>query len=300
VSEYVVTATSLNLRSKPVVAKGNVLGILPSGQRVETLDESDAAWFRVRTELTGQTIEGYASARFLAPAANAPVQPTHATIEAVHLAPNAGARLGSIACRQYPLLDANIPTRPNGTAAERALVLGQLVSALDVETSARYRPTTTRTYCNIYAYDFCYFAQAYLPRVWWYQKALLELSKGRSVAAAYGKTVYEQNANGLYDWLLEWGTDFGWTRSFDASELQDRANTGGVGVICAKRRDPSRSGHITCVVPEFAETRARRTQGRVVAPLQSQAGSKNRRYFNDPWWIERADQYQATAFFHHE
>jgi hypothetical protein len=136
--------------------------------------------------------------------------------------------------------------------------------------------------------------------VWWYQKAILDLSRGRPVAAAYGKTVYEQNANGLYDWLLEWGTDFGWTRTFDANELQERVNAGGVGVISAKRRDTSRSGHITCVAPEFSEQRARRAQGRVVAPLQSQAGSRNRRYFSDPWWIERSDQYQATAFFHHD
>lgn len=183
--------------------------------------------------------------------------------------------------------------------SEKVAALHRIIEALDVEHSARYAATSEQTYCNIYAYDFTYAAAVYLPRVWLREKALVDLASGKEVPVLYGKTVRELSTNSLFDWLEDWGDDFGWQRSFDLAELQAQVNQGAVGVICAKRAVPQRSGHITCVLPEVIGRSALRSGSSLIAPLQSQAGSKNKRYFATSWWIERRRDFAASGFWWH-
>jgi hypothetical protein len=171
-----------------------------------------------------------------------------------------------------------------------------------VDRSARYQPVGRTTYCNIYAYDYGYLAGAYLPRVWWTQPALARLAGGEEVPVRYAETVTELNANMLYQWLLDYGADFGWTRTFDPTQLQAAANDGGVGVICARRADLNRAGHIAAVVPETAEHRATRRDGAVVRPLQSQAGTRCFRYDAgaQAWWTRGGPAgFGAFGLWHH-
>jgi hypothetical protein len=99
---------------------------------------------------------------------------------------------------------------------DRVSDLRQIVSWLGVEHHARYRPGGGTTYCNICSYDYCYLAGAYLPRVWWTSGAIADLRAGRTVPVQYNATVREINANGLYNWLQDYGPEFGWTRVQDA------------------------------------------------------------------------------------
>lgn len=108
-------------------------------------------------------------------------------------------------------------------------------------------------------------------------------------------------ADDLYRWLIDFGAMFGWRRVADATALQRAANVGGVGVICADRHDEGRSGHITVVVPETASSKALRdAAGNVTQPLQSQAGSRNRRYGSagTDWWL--GSQFVGHVMFVHD
>ena len=170
-----------------------------------------------------------------------------------------------------------------------------------MESSPRYLPTSSATYCNIYAHDYCTLAGVYLPRVWWTDQALVRIGRGEDVGPVYAQTVREMRADDLFAWLVDCGPSFGWRRVFDATALQAAANGGGVGVICADREAEGRSGHITVVVPEHGTHRAERdADGNVTQPLQSQAGSVNRRWGSagrDWWW---GAQFRDRGFFVHD
>jgi hypothetical protein len=191
-----------------------------------------------------------------------------ATIPAVHLAENVkGAQRALTTARAYPLGEPGRPTRSGGLAA--------IVHYLNVESSPRYARTAHNTFCNIYACDYCYLAGAYLPRVWWTTGALAKLAAGTPVQPKYGETVIELNVNALHDWLGDFGPSFGWRRVETLDELQAAANAGNVALICAQRKQPDRSGHISVVVPESSDQAAERSSERVRLPLQSQAGARN-------------------------
>jgi len=291
---HTVTATQLNLRSTPGVAPGNLITSLPNGQEVEDLDRTPAPWWKIRTIFHGAALEGFVHSGHLRPAGTAPPAPTAAVITDVHLGENAGAKPSSAGARAFAIGD---PAAPRREAADLAGSLGRIITYLDVERGARYQPTVTSTFCNIYAYDYCYLAGVYLPRVWWTNSALVQLARGTAVAVRYGDTVHELNANSLFSWLVDMGSQFGWRRIFDLDEMQAHANAGGVGVICAQRTELNRSGHIVAVVPETAAQSAARTGGRVVRPLQSQAGRQNFRYTNGPraWW--QGAEFREFGFF---
>lgn len=296
-SEHVVTAPKLNVRSAAFVAPNNVLVALDHGTRVDVLSTANPAWWRISVKLGAREITGFCAARFLKPAANEPRPEVAGGIRSVDMAPNAGARRDSALFRHCPLGETNLPAtpKPDGAVSERIAALHAIVEYLNVERSRRYLPTASSTFCNIYAYDYCRAGGAYLPRIWWGQKALLRLARGETVAIDYGKSIFELNANSLHDWLSEWGDDFGWTEAATLSDLQDNVNEGRVGVICARRRDTSRSGHITCVVPESGSLSAVRAEGRVTQPLQSQAGARNKRYFQNTWW--NSEEYSAVGYW---
>jgi len=209
-------------------------------------------------------------------------------IPAVHLPVPKGTiiRRDRAGGRAYPLNEPNQPTRDGSTPTQKRTQLAQIIDWLKVDVSQRYTRGSGKTFCNIYAYDYCYLARAYLPRVWWTRPALKKLSSGETVAVKYGSTVGELNANSLHNWFEAFGAQFGWTQTSDSSILQNAANEGRVCIITGRRKDLSRSGHICAVVPETPSHRAQRRGSEVLIPLQSQAGSRNFRYGGKKWWID--------------
>lgn len=297
---YAVTATTLNLRASPLINPGNVIGRLGQGELVQKIGQPSLDWFQVTNAHGG----GFAAARFLE-RVNAELPPPPAPAAAqfippqVNFLPKPQSRLDSTEQRHCPLNGIPIRPRLQGmTDAERCQDLHAVVQLLDVANSARYLPTSTSTFCNIYAYDVCYLSGVYLPRVWWMSKALLDISRGLDPGVVYGKTVGELTANALFDWLTEWGDEFGWRQCTSVDELQAAANQGSLGVICAQRKERSRSGHIVTVLPETPAHPADR-RGPMLLPVQSQAGASNKQYFTNQWWIDRGFQFRAVGFWTH-
>lgn len=287
---YRVAVDGLNLRSKPEVRPGTVIAVLRRGDLVTALDQSSQEWWRVRATVGSLAVEGFVAVRYLAPDADfEPPVPVAGEVPPVHMPVDrwSGAR-DTAARRAYPLNEPGQPTRQGVEDATRSRELSAIVEWLDVERSVRYHPGAS-TYCNIYAYDYCFLAGIYLPRVWWTAPALQELAAGRPVVPVYDTTLREMSANSLHDWLADWGPRFGWRRTLSLTELQDQANRGRVALICARNRNRNRSGHICAVVPETATQIAVRSGAEVTGPLQSQAGRTNHRYRTFVWW--------ATATF---
>ena len=152
----------------------------------------------------------------------------------------------------------------------------------------------------MYAHDYCHLAGVYLPRVWWTSQALLKLAAGETMEPLIGNTIREMRANDLFRWLREFGPGFGWRQTGELSKLQTEVNQGAIGLICARRKEDGRSGHIVVVVPETPQEQAKRSAlGEVVAPLQSQAGVTNFRYgtSRQNWW--NGEQFAEAGFWLH-
>ena len=283
-STHRVVATSLNLRSEPVVEARTRIAVLPQGALVERLGDAEkTGWWRVRAIVDGVSVVGVVASAHLVPADTGTLPSATGGLVPVHLETNHPVRRNATSGRAHRLNEPDQPRRVGGDAA----ALGAIIAWLRVEQSARHRPANGATFCNIYAYDYACLAGVYLPRVWWTPSAATRLLAGEQVPVAYDETVRELNANGLCNWFEDVGTTFGWRRTFGLDALQQHANAGGVGIIVARRVDLNRSGHITAVVPETTTHRARRTNGTVVVPLQSQAGSTNFRYgAAAAWWTQ--------------
>ena len=284
---YKVDASGLNLRSRPIVRPDTRLAVLPRGHAVEVLGPARReGWVQVSTSVDGEILTGYVAARFLVEDLDFDAPEDIEGVSAVHLRrDHPQARRDVDGKRAFPIAEVDRPTRnPAGTRDEKNADLHAIIEWLDVEQSARYAPDSSRTFCNIYAHDYCYLAGVYLPRVWWTERAITRLQAGEAVQPIYAETVREKNANSLFNWLRDWGPDFGWQRVFDPDTLQDAANSGWVGVIVGQRHDLNRSGHIVVVVPENDAHQAIRRDGQVTRPLQSQAGSTNHMYLTRHWW----------------
>lgn len=287
--EFKVDADSLNLRSAPAVLDKNIIAVLHRGQAVTKLgDTASPDWWKVSVVIEDIPVEGYLNHKFLASTTAFSDPVTHTGITAVDLSPD-GLQITRQQTngRAYPLNEPGGPRRD--PAADGTINVNQLtaiINWLDVEHSARYAVSHNTTFCNIYAYDYCYLAKAYLPRVWWTRSAIAKLSAGSAMPIIYEQTVTELNANSLFNWLKEFGSDFGWRRTFDLTEIQAAADAGGVGIICAKRADLNRPGHICAVVPEAADHKAVRVGNDITKPLQSQAGGHNYSYIARVWWLD--------------
>lgn len=290
---FVVTAAGLNLRSKPVVKPSTRLVTLSEGQIVVKIAaDSDPTWWRVSAVVDDAPFEGFVKHQYLAPLASELVAPQPSgQWPAVHLTPKVPIRRNQKSGRAYPLNEGRAPRSEISVAS-----LTDLIDWLAVDQHARYLPVPGATYCNIYAYDYCTLGYAYLPRVWWTAKALQRIAAGENVLPEYDKTVRELNANALHDWLVDYGPSFGWRRVAEPTSLQNAADAGRLALICAKRKDLNRSGHIVAVVPETASHQAARTNGEVRVPVQSQAGGVNFRYGGTTqWWT--ADKFSAFGFW---
>jgi hypothetical protein len=296
-STYVVTATSLNIRSQPLPLPRTRIATLPQGHHVETLSSKPAnsQWWEVETRLSDVLIKGFVASQYLAKEDQKP-RSTRSITE-VHLTPREKIVRNSTNGRAFPLNEDGMPGSGKARTVRTPELLREVIDWLAVESSARYKRTAKTTFCNIYAYDFCYLAGAYLPRVWWSRKAIAELASGNKVEIKYGTTVSELNANSLYNWFEEFGADFGWERSFDMTHMQERANAGCVCIISAQQEDLNRSGHICAVVPENGSHHATRSRDTVTSPLQSQAGANNFGYGGRVWWT--ASNFRGFSFWVH-
>jgi hypothetical protein len=316
VLEVDVRESPLRLRSEPRVDKANpaanVMARLPDGHLVRLVSGKLGDKFvEVETSLNGAHFRGFAASQFLVPAAGdvdipivvpAATPPTSGVVAVF-----APRRPGVVTRRTAPatahsLNEPDQPDRvgttPEALRAESAEIIDYL--AVDKASHTRYRPGNGRTFCNIYAHDYCHLAGAYLPRVWWTPDAIERLARGQPVEARLGSTIDEQRANDLFRWLRAFGPRFGWRQTSTLTKLQTEANVGAVALIVARRTDDGKSGHITIVVPETADEQARRDgSGEVIAPLQSQAGAANfRRGTGTPnWW--KKEQFADSAFWIH-
>lgn len=216
--------------------------------------------------------------------------------------PDAESRLDSMEMKHKPIRDSSIPFRDLTSPATKRESIGRLIDKLDVVSNIRYQRTVEDTYCNVYSYDYCHFCKVYLPTVWWTDEALEKVLEGQEVEAVFEQTVDRIYSSAIHDWFLKWGASFGWERMFTADEIQNKVNTnGGVGIICAKRKEKGLSGHIVPVVPETNLNKAYRENDIVVYPLQSQAGKLNYNYFSEvkkDWWND--ELYSSYVFYYHE
>lgn len=195
-------------------------------------------------------------------------------IPPVHLSKE-GVTRAQTKTRAFPLSEKDMPAFDGSTKS-----IHEIIKWLDVEKSPRYKRTPSSTYCNIYAFDFAYLMGAYLPRVWWSEKAIAN----QNFSIKYAATVFELNANSLWDWFPHYGSQFGWKQLANTTEAQQHANDGECVIMVAANKNRQRSGHIVVVVPETEKRKGVGGQGIVIYPLQSQAGAINKQYFAQKWW----------------
>ncbi|QVQ27620.1 hypothetical protein [Achromobacter deleyi] len=305
----------LRLRSDPWISEppqANVLANLPDGHPVRAFSErAKGGFLEIETSLSGAYFRGYSSRKFLVadsdyqeiPVAVPESSPPSVGIVAVHMPRKSGVVTRRTApANAHTLNEPQQPSRTGGTAEELRLSLGAIIEWLDAENPAhqRYQPRAGLTFCNIYAHDFCHLAGAYIPRVWWTPRALLQLAAQQQVAPLYGSTIQEMRANDLFRWLRDFGLQFGWRQIGTLTGLQTEVNQGALGIIVARRKEDGRSGHIVMVVPETSDKTAKRNaDGAVEAPLQSQAGATNFRYGRGKanWW--NGSEFAESAFWIH-
>ena len=174
-----------------------------------------------------------------------------------------------------------------------------IIKWLGVESGARWKPTPSSTYCNVYATDFCHACGVYLPRVWWSKEAEADLQSGKEVKAVYGKTAFELSANALYRWLDgPISSSMGWTRTSSVTEAQRSANSGSPVVICARKKIDSSPGHVSVLAPECGGLTAERIGDEVKRPVQSQAGAKNEELGLAGGWWEMKDMAEWGIWVH--
>lgn len=311
---YVVKQGNLYIRSSPQkVDTSNIVAVLHEGTPMEVIDDSGATWWKVEVQLAGlDDLIGYVGKSGLVPKGSVPVATVTAApaaavpapkVPPVHYREGKPSVTRLVPAGASPLGEPDMPKRTKGDGLATAPLLSFIDWAkVDLSTHKRWKPTG-QTFCNIYAYDYCYAAGIYIPRVWWMPKAIETLKGGGTVDVVYGTSIREMNANSLHDWLNDWGSDHGWERATSVDALQQQVNGGAVGVICARRKLLSRSGHITVVAPEHGAHKAHREGGKVVLPLQSQAGASNVRYgaagaptVGKAWWA--GAQFDSFVFFY--
>jgi hypothetical protein len=313
-----VTSNTLNLRSEPKIPPvnsfSNRIAALPNGHLVSLISGSPGdKWFEIETSLNGANLRGFAASEFLekvtANSTSIPItvpfaSPPQNGIVAVFMPRKAGTTTKRTELAgALSLKEPGQPSRSNSsdTAVLREELM-KILDWLDVEKAShkRYQPGNGKTFCNIYAHDFCHLAGIYLPRVWWTQKAIERLARNEMVEPLLGSTIVEIRANSIFGWLRDFGERFGWRQTGELTKLQNAANLGGVGLIVAKRVDEGKSGHMTIVLPELDNVRAKRdANGEVTAPLQSQAGAINFKMSTGKagWWLD--PKFRDHAFWIH-
>lgn len=165
--------------------------------------------------------------------------------------------------------------------------LPDLVAAaryLDAERSPRYQPDQ-RTYCNVFASDFCALLNVYLPRVWWTELSIQDGITPYSTAAL-GRSVREMTANALYNWLRTYGSHYGWEEQESLAALQAIVATGQVGMVTG--RSSTNAGHLSFVLSADEDA-----SGNLI---QTQAGRQCSTVRSVPKWWE-GGEYEEVGYW---
>lgn len=221
-----------------------------------------------------------------------------------HLATNIESNLYSNELQGFDLHDVKkelpiieIPANPGDTI--------DLLKKLNVERSPRYaKKPGGITYCNIYAKDYAQQhkdkngKRIYIPGVWWTDE-ILKIQNYTQIV--YKKTVRELDANQLYVWFEKYSNGFGWNQISNVQTLYDLANRGAVCVITGKNRLSGKAGHITVAIREFPEIgqfAKYDKDGKVLIPLQSEAGGKNQMFSLSDWFLWPEFKGQVKFYAH--
>ncbi|CAM3993223.1 SH3 domain-containing protein [Flavobacterium weaverense] len=301
--KYRVATSSLNLTDfPPTMDNSTILANIPYRHTVKLIDNTHADWWKVKLLNTDK--EGFVCSKDL----ELLDETLHkgSDIEIPNFEASPRSSLYTKEETYKPIGNPDIPFRDLTSVESKKTSIKKIIDTLDVEKSFRYEKDEADTYCNVYTFDFCFFARVYIPRLRWTDKAIEELEKGNEVQLIFNETVRPFYSNYLYDWFLESSKDFGWEQMSDVDELQKKVNeNGGVGVIAARRFIMHKSGHVVVVVPETETEKAFRVDGKVIYPLQSQAGYDNYNYFSEvrkDWWANPDPEkgYSSAIFYYHE
>lgn len=279
--QMVVSALHLNLRSSPSAAtSSNRIATLSQGTVVDVISAAGGAWVSIEVNIAGSRVRGFVNGSFLAPMSTTfpAATGTSGALPRADLGTSTSATRAHDGSRAHAIGERGLPGVPSTHSGGKAAGLVAILNWLNPGDSGHLRwwPKTSTTFCNIYVYDVCCLGGGYIPRVWWTSSAVAKLQAGQTVDVKYGVTVTELAANYMFNWLVEYGADYGWTRVFTCDDLQAAANRGDLALICAQRTDMSRPGHIQMVAPEHGTHRAtRNAAGNVTNPLQSNAGRTN-------------------------
>lgn len=211
-----VTSNTLNLRREPAVPadnpSANRIAALPNGHLVSLISGSPGdKWFEVETSLNGAHLRGFAASDFLelvtTKAKAIPILRPFAAepqsgVAAVFM-PHSGGTITKRTGIAGPF-SLNEPAQPSrSSTAEPSVLRKEIIKVIDwlnVEKPRhkRYQPGEGKTFCNIYAHDFCHLAGVYLPRVWWTQRAIEKLARNKNVQPLLNATIEEIRANGIF------------------------------------------------------------------------------------------------------
>ncbi len=288
---HIVTALQLNLRSAPDPTGKNRIAVLAQGTEVNKIAVSAAAgWWQVSVTLAGSVLIGFVNSSHLGPLGTVfpKASATAGKLPPADLGSKPSEKRSVTGARAYSIGESGKPGVPSTHAGGKAAGIRAIIDWLDVGNSAhlRWKGGGGKTFCNVYVYDVCDTAGCYIPRVWWKSSAITKLLAGAAVDAKYAVTVEEMRANQIFDWLDEYGPEFGWKRVFTPHDAQMEANSGKAAIICAQRKTLSSPGHIQVIAPEGGGDKAKRSGGKVTQPLQSNAGAKNFTFgfLGNNWW----------------
>jgi len=299
---YRVITSMMDMKSVPAENDDSkVLFRIPFRHTVTLIEKTSSKWWRVRLLNTDK--EGFVLANELELIDQSTEKVADILIPNFEFAIQGG--LDTKIESYKPLGDPSIPFRDLTSVESKLASIHQIIEKLNVSKSFKYEKDEADTYCNVYSFDFCFFAKVYIPRLRWTDKAIEELEKGNEVEIIFEDTVRPLYSNYIYEWFLESGEVYGWQKIECTDELQEKVNTnGGVGVIIARRFILDKSGHIVVVVPENDTEKAYRENGKVIYPLQSQAGLINYNYFSEnrkDWWNNQDPEkgYSTYVFYYH-
>ena len=301
--KYRVATSSIDLTdSVPTKNNSTIIAKIPFRHTVKLIEKTESNWWKVKLLNTNK--EGFVAANYLEAFDTTLLK--NSDIEIPNFEASSLSTLDSKIETYKPIGDTSIPFRDLTNLSSKLASIEKIIAILNVSKSFRYQKDEADTYCNVYTFDYCFFNKVYIPRLRWTDKAIAELEKGNEVPLIFDDTVRPFYSNYLFDWFVQSSSDFGWQKVDDVDTLQKMVNdNGGVGIISAKRFIIHKSGHIVVVVPETRDHKAFRENGKVIYPLQSQAGYDNYNYFAEErkdWWANQDPEkgYSAAIFYYHD
>lgn len=179
---------------------------------------------------------------------------------------------------------ATTPAVVNTEGNRSPAALREVLDQFNVETSTRYTPYRNgNTYCNIFVWDATNALGCEVPHY-------VDYATGEPRYYPDVSGAYELDANGVHDWLVNKGAEYGW-REVTAEEAQAWANKG--NPVVAARKKSGGIGHVQMVCPSKDGS-----YDPVNGPTVTQAGSKNSNYTYQSNIYGSESQKQVRYFVH--